>query len=67
MRKIHYTLYRGVSDFVVQCLDYDISTFGRTEQEALANLKEAVVLYLEDAPENSHEISEVKVGELSIA
>ena len=49
------------------CLNYDISTFGTTEQEALANLKEAVELYLVDAPENSHEISEVKVGELLIA
>jgi len=67
MRTIHYTLYREDSDFVVQCLDYDISTFGSNEQEALANLKEAVELYLEDAPENSHEISEVKVGEFSIA
>ncbi len=46
MRTIHYTLYREDSDYVVQCLDYDISTFGSTEQEALANLKEAVELYL---------------------
>jgi len=48
IRKIHYTLYRDDSDFVVQCLDYDISTFGSTEQEALTNLKEAVELYLEN-------------------
>ncbi len=39
MRKIHYTLYREDSDFVVQCLDYDISTFGSTEVEALEKLK----------------------------
>ena len=67
MKKVHYTLYREDSDWVVQCLDYDISTFGSTEQEALANLKEAVELYLEDSPENSLSISEVKVGELAIA
>ena len=48
MRKIPYTLYREDADFIVQCLDYDISTFGSTEQEALANLKEAVELYLEN-------------------
>ena len=39
MRKIHYTLCREDSDFVVQCLDYDISTFGSTEIEALEKLK----------------------------
>lgn len=48
-------------------LDYDISTLGSTEQEALANLKEVVELYLEDSPEDSPEISGVKVGELVIA
>lgn len=67
MRKIHYTLYRENSDFVVQCLDCDISTFGSTEKEALDNLKEAVELYLEDSLADSPEIKEVKVGELSIA
>jgi len=60
-------LYREDSDFVVQCLDDDISTFGSTEEEALANLKEAVELYLEDAPEESPEITGVKVGEHAIA
>ncbi len=67
MRKIHYTLYREDADYVVQCLDYNISTFGSTEEEAIANLKEAVELYLEDALEPSPEITGVKVGELAIA
>ncbi len=67
MRKIHYTLHREDSDFVAQCLDYDVSSFGSSEEEALANLKDAVELYLEDSPEASPEISGVKVGELAIA
>ena len=46
MKKIHYTLYREAEDFVVQCMDYDVSSFGATEGEALANLREAVELYL---------------------
>lgn len=49
MRKIHYTLYREGSDFVAQCLDFDISSFGANEQEALLNLKEAIELYLENS------------------
>ena len=34
---------------VAQCLNVDVSSFGKTEEEAMANLKEAVELYLEDA------------------
>ena len=41
MRSVHYTLHREESDYVAQCLDYDVSGFGSTEKEALANLKEA--------------------------
>ena len=48
MRKIHYTLYREESDYVAQCLDFDVSSFGATQQEALLSLTEAVELFLED-------------------
>lgn len=69
MRNIHYTLYREDSDYVAQCLDYDVSSFGSSETEALANLKEALELYLEDLPESTTipQITEVTVGELAIA
>ena len=69
MRSIHYTLYREDSEYVAQCLDYDVSSFGSTESEALANLKEALELYFEDLPESATipKISEVTVGELAIA
>ena len=69
MRQIHYTLYREDSEYVAQCLDYDVSSFGATKEEALAMLKEAVELYLEDetAMASAPEISELSVGELSIA
>ena len=62
MRNIHYTLYREDSDYVAQCLDYDVSSFGSTESEALE-------LLFEDLPESSTipKISEVTVGELAIA
>lgn len=67
MKKIHYTLYREENDFVAQCLDYDVSSFGPTEQEALANLKEAIELFLEDSDEVTPSITEVSVGEFAIA
>jgi predicted RNase H-like HicB family nuclease len=69
MKNIHYTLYREDNDYVAQCLDFDISSFGATEQEALQNLREAIELFLEDSPDSDSlpQISEVSVGELAIA
>jgi predicted RNase H-like HicB family nuclease len=69
MRKIHYTLYREDSDYVAQCLDHDVSSFGASEAEALANLKEALELYFDDLPDSTPtpNISGVTVGELAIA
>lgn len=34
--------------YVAQCLNVDISSFGKTKKEALKNLKEALELYFED-------------------
>ncbi|MEO5914608.1 MAG: type II toxin-antitoxin system HicB family antitoxin [Luteolibacter sp.] len=69
MRKVHYTLYREESDYVAQCLDFDVSSFGATKEEALLMLKEAVELYLEDdgTSEPAPRISEITVGEMAIA
>lgn len=35
--------------YVSQCLNVDVSSFGKTYDEAVKNLKEALDLYLEDA------------------
>ena len=35
--------------FVAQCLNVDISSFGKTRKEALTSLDEALALYFEDA------------------
>jgi predicted RNase H-like HicB family nuclease len=34
--------------FVSQCIELDVASQGRTEDEALTNLEEAVLLYLQD-------------------
>ncbi len=34
--------------YVAQCLNVDVSSFGKTKEEALANLDEALELYFED-------------------
>jgi predicted RNase H-like HicB family nuclease len=34
--------------YVAQCLNVDVSSFGKTKKEALKNLDEALSLYFED-------------------
>ncbi|MBI2035173.1 MAG: type II toxin-antitoxin system HicB family antitoxin [Candidatus Liptonbacteria bacterium] len=34
--------------YVAQCLNVDVSSFGKTRKEALTNLDEALELYFED-------------------
>ncbi|MDQ3957379.1 MAG: type II toxin-antitoxin system HicB family antitoxin [Actinomycetota bacterium] len=36
--------------YVARCLDVEVTSQGETVEEALANLKEALELYFEDAP-----------------
>ena len=50
MRKIKFKniVWKEGKYYVAQCLNIDISSFGRTEKEAPDNLKEALELYLED-------------------
>ena len=43
-------VFREGKHFVAQCLDVDVSSFGDSEDDALANLREALELYFEDAP-----------------
>ncbi|HEY1645483.1 MAG TPA: hypothetical protein VGF75_03810 [Candidatus Saccharimonadales bacterium] len=45
-------VYKEGEYFVAQCLNVDVSSFGKTEREAIANLEEALELYLEDVSKN---------------
>ncbi|MEU4801273.1 type II toxin-antitoxin system HicB family antitoxin [Actinosynnema sp. NPDC023587] len=37
--------------YIAQCLEVDVASQGQSIQEALANLREAVALYLSEVPE----------------
>ncbi|MEO6741889.1 MAG: type II toxin-antitoxin system HicB family antitoxin [Chthoniobacteraceae bacterium] len=64
MKSITYCVYREDEFFVAQCLNVDVSSFGHTRDEALANLREAVELYFEDAPATDFTlVSEAEVGQ----
>jgi predicted RNase H-like HicB family nuclease len=47
---VQAVVYREDEHYVAQCLNVDVSSFGDTEEEALANLREALELYFEDMP-----------------
>jgi len=42
--------------YVAQCLNVDISSFGKTRPDALKNLQEALELYFEDRPVRAKKI-----------
>lgn len=50
MRKIDLknVIWKEGKYYVTQCLNVDVSSFGRTKKEALKNLDEALELYFED-------------------
>ena len=50
MKKINLknVVWKEKKYFVAQCLNVDVSSFGKTKKEALINLNEALELYFED-------------------
>jgi predicted RNase H-like HicB family nuclease len=46
-RPFSATVWREGQWFVSQCLDVDVASQGRTEEEALENLREALELHFE--------------------
>lgn len=62
---LKYIIYREDKYYVAQCLNVDVSTFGKSIQEAQKNLKEALELYFDDNKERKEyiQIDEVLLGE----
>jgi predicted RNase H-like HicB family nuclease len=44
------SVHRDGDWFVAQCCEVDVASQGRTEPEALSNLREALELWFEDQP-----------------
>ena len=58
------TVWREGNWYVSQCLEIDIASQGESEQEALANLKEALELHFE--PPQATRVPEVRIIEVEI-
>jgi predicted RNase H-like HicB family nuclease len=64
MKAMAYCVYREDEFFVAQCLNVDVSSFGGTREEAIANLKEAVELYFEGEPADTYTpVTDAAVGQ----
>ena len=67
MKPITYCVYREEEFFVAQCLNVEVSSFGGTREEAVANLREAVELYFEgESADDFTPVSDAAVGEAMI-
>lgn len=64
MRPIKYCIHKEPPYYVAQCLNVDVSSFGDSVEEAIANLKEAVELHFQDESDSDYQqIDEVLIGE----
>lgn len=59
-------VYQEGTYYVAQCLNVDVSSFGKTYNEAVANLQEALELYLEDAPDLPQPVKQPAVTDLTV-
>ena len=52
MKKIDLksVVWKEGTHYISQCLEVDVSSFGKTRKEALKNLHDALNLYFEDIP-----------------
>jgi predicted RNase H-like HicB family nuclease len=67
MKKLHSIVWKEDKWFVAKSLEVEVASQGRTEAEALKNLKEALELYFEDQTEvNLAKIEQPKLQDLSI-
>ncbi len=68
MKKIKYIIFKEGSYYVSQSLNVDVSSFGKTIDEATQNLKEALDLYFEDEDGVKHyqRINETLLGEFTL-
>ena len=48
MKKVHSVIWKEGKWYVAKTLEVEVASQGKTEKEALGNLKEALELYFED-------------------
>lgn len=64
--KFSTLIYKSEKFYVAECLELGVVSQGTTPKNALANLKEAVELYLEDEPTEILAVKEPRIGALQV-
>jgi len=68
MKRVPYVVYEGEDGFVSQTLgEVDIASQGKTCEEAIAMLQEALELYFEELPKKKKFLPETHLGILEVA
>ena len=66
-RTLSFVLYQEGDGFVARCLDVNVASEGDTEVEAVAQLREALELYFEDAADDDlPAVSHARVDNLTL-
>ena len=67
MKRIHSVVWKEDQWYVAKALEVEVASQGKTENEALSNLKEALELYFEDETKiELAPVSKPKLQDLSI-
>lgn len=59
MKEIFYVIWKEGKYYVAQCLNVDVSSFGKTIEETKKNIKEAVELYFENENIEMQEVEDI--------
>lgn len=62
MKRVHVVVWKEDKWYVAKALEVEVTSQGKTEKQALANLKEALELYFED--QSKIELAPVKKPKL---
>jgi predicted RNase H-like HicB family nuclease len=66
--EIQAVVWKEGRQYVSQCLNFDVASFGATKKKALANLREAVELYLDSNRKSKHaKISSPSLEKITLA
>lgn len=67
MKKFYSVVWKEGKWFVAKALEVEVASQGKTEKEALENLKESLELYFEDMPKiEITKVSQPKLQDISI-
>jgi predicted RNase H-like HicB family nuclease len=62
LKQIDYVVWQEGKYFVSQCLNVNVSSFGKSIDEAAKNLKEAVELYFEGESFQLPQVNNIFIG-----